>query len=53
MTIREFNKSDIEQMLPIWNEVIRADNAFPQDSELKESEAFDYFSSQSFTGVAG
>ncbi|MBQ6675928.1 MAG: GNAT family N-acetyltransferase [Ruminococcus sp.] len=52
MTIREFNKSDIEQMLPIWNEVIRADNAFPQDSELKEGEAFDYFSSQSFTGVA-
>lgn len=39
-------------MLIIWNEVINADNAFPQDSELKAEDAFDYFSSQSFTGVA-
>ena len=51
MIIREFNKSDIPSMLRIWNEVIRADNAFPQDSELEEENAYDYFSSQSFTGV--
>ena len=34
MMIRKFSAEDIPQMLTIWNEVIRADNAFPQDSEL-------------------
>jgi len=50
--IREYIKNDIGQMVEIWNEVVNAGIAFPQIDELLETDAINFFSEQSFTGVA-
>jgi len=50
--IREFSKNDIPVMLDIWNEVVDDGIAFPQMERLTEKEAVDFFSGQSFTGLA-
>lgn len=41
-TVRAYTLSDLNQMTEIWNEVVRAGNAFPQENPLtlKEAEAF-------------
>ena len=41
-TVRAYTLSDLNQMAEIWNEVVRAGNAFPQENPLtlKEAEAF-------------
>lgn len=49
--IREYRKSDILQMLDIWNTVVYEGEAFPQTEELKEEEALEFFAKQDFTGV--
>ena len=53
MRIRAFRVADVPRMREIWNEVVRAGNAFPQFDELaddEEAEAF--FASQTRTAVA-
>lgn len=53
MRIRAFRAADVPRMREIWNEVVRAGNAFPQFAELaddEEAEAF--FASQTRTAVA-
>lgn len=53
MRIRAFHAADVPRMREIWNEVVRAGNAFPQFDELaddEEAEAF--FASQTRTAVA-
>ena len=50
--IREYQPTDVLQALGIWNEVVREGVAFPQVDELTEQEAADFFSNQSYTGVA-
>ena len=50
--IREYQPTDAVQAMGIWNEVVREGVAFPQVDELTEQEAADFFSSQSYTGVA-
>ena len=53
MRIRAFRAADVPRMREIWNEVVRAGNAFPQFDELaddEEAEAF--FASQTRTAVA-
>ena len=52
MIIREFNKSDISQMISIWNDIVEDGIAFPQENCLDEAEGYDFFSSQSYTAVA-
>ena len=52
ITIREYKKQDAAQAMEIWNEVVRDGVAFPQFDELTGQEADDFFSSQSYTGVA-
>ena len=52
VTIREYTKSDIEQMLAIWNDVVHTGIAFPQVEPLTVPEATVFFAEQSFTGVA-
>ena len=52
MTIRKFEKPDIPAMAEIWNEVVEAGLAFPQEETLSTEQAEQFFSSQSFTGVA-
>ena len=50
--IREFKKEDISDMIAIWNEIVEAGNAFPQEDYLDERNGLDFFSSQTFTAVA-
>lgn len=50
--IRAYEPADREDVLEIWNAVIRTGKAFPQTEELKTEEADDFFNSQTFTGVA-
>ena len=52
MKIREFTKEDLHQMIAIWNEVVEEGIAFPQQDPLDLAGGADFFSSQSFTGVA-
>ena len=52
ITIREYQPTDAAQAMDIWNEVVREGVAFPQLDELTGPTAHDFFSSQSYTGVA-
>lgn len=52
ITIRHFQENDLPAMRQIWNEVVDEANAFPQEDELTIAKAEDFFSGQSYTGVA-
>lgn len=43
--------ADLGAMAAIWNEIVRAGKAFPQENELDEKEAEEFFRSQSHCGV--
>lgn len=52
MEIRKFEKQDIPALMRIWNEVVDAGQAYPQEEALTPDNAEELFASQSFTGVA-
>ena len=52
MIVREFKKSDIPDMIKIWNEIVEEGIAFPQEETLDELTGYEFFSSQSYTAVA-
>ena len=52
MIIREYIPEDIETMIRIWNEVVSDGIAFPQEETLDMESGVEFFSSQSYTGVA-
>ena len=52
MEIRKFEKKDVPALMRIWNEVVDAGQAFPQEDDLTPESAEEFFSSQSFTGAA-
>lgn len=52
MLIRPFEKTDISQMISIWNEIVEEGIAFPQEEFLDEKTGLEFFSSQSYTAVA-
>lgn len=52
MIIREYNKNDLHSMISIWNEVVAAGNAFPQESLLDEKSGSDFFASQTYCAIA-
>ena len=52
MTVREYTERDVPEMISLWNEVVRAGNAFPQEELLDEQSGKEFFSSQSRCGVA-
>lgn len=52
MHVREYIKADLPVLCDIWNEVVRAGNAFPQTEELTVQSAAAFFAAQSYTGVA-
>ena len=53
MRIRAYQRADVPQMRAIWNEVVRAGDAFPQFDELADdAEAEAFFESQTRTAVA-
>ncbi len=52
MRIREHTQADLEQMIPIWNEIVEEGIAFPQEECLDMENGKAFFASQSYTGVA-
>lgn len=52
ITIREYQSSDLESMIDIWNDIVLAGNVFPQTEPLNLDRANEFFGSQSFTAVA-
>ncbi len=52
MRIREHTQADLEQMIPIWNEIVEEGIAFPQEECLDIENGKAFFASQSYTGVA-
>lgn len=52
VSIREINKQDIPEAVKVWNKVVEDGVAFPQTETLDEKTGEEFFSSQSFTGVA-
>ncbi len=49
--IREFTENDLSQMIAIWNEIVAAGEAFPQEEPLDMVAGEEFFNGQSFTGV--
>ena len=52
MIIRKYDEKDLQQMIDIWNEVVEAGIAFPQEDFLDPVSGKAFFESQSYTGVA-
>lgn len=52
MVIRAITDEDMDAARRIWNEVVEADDAFPQDRDMDLDEARRFFRSQSLTAVA-
>ena len=52
MLIREHTQADLDQMIPIWNEIVEEGIAFPQEECLDAQSGKVFFASQSYTGVA-
>lgn len=50
--IRAYKKEDLLPMIAIWNEIVEEGIAFPQEELLDERSGEEFFSSQSFVGVA-
>ena len=52
MIVRKFGKSDVKDMIAIWNEIVEEGIAFPQEEILDEKTGSDFFFSQSYSAVA-
>ena len=52
MKIRAYTTADIPAMLTIWNEIVEAGDAFPQEELLDPKTGAAFFSAQSRTAVA-
>lgn len=52
ITVREYISTDAHAAAEIWNEVVRDGVAFPQENEMSDTGADDFFRSQSYTGIA-
>ena len=46
MTIREYHDADLDGMIAIWNEVVEAGDAFPQEAPLTRETGAAFFASQ-------
>ena len=52
MIVREYTVNDLPDIIRIWNEVVEECVAFPQEDVLDMESGAEFFSSQSYTGVA-
>ena len=52
MKIRAYTERDLPQMIAIWNEVVAAGNAFPQEELLTLDSGRLFFAAQTYCGVA-
>ena len=52
ISIRPYAEQDIPAMCAIWNEIVAAGNAFPQEEQLDAAAGSAFFAAQSFCGIA-
>ena len=52
MTIRKHEEDDIDGMIAVWNEIVEAGDAFPQEEPLTHDTGKEFFAAQTYTGVA-
>ncbi|MBP5199929.1 MAG: GNAT family N-acetyltransferase [Schwartzia sp.] len=52
MNIRKYEDGDLPALLAIWNEVVEAGDAFPQEEYLDEKTGAAFFAAQSRTAAA-
>ena len=52
IVIRKYEEKDLSAMLGIWNEIVEAGNAFPQEELLNSDSGAEFFASQTYAGVA-
>ena len=52
MTVRKYTNGDLDAMVAIWNEVVDAGDAFPQEEPLTCETEAEFFAAQTYTGVA-
>ncbi|MGN0536383.1 MAG: GNAT family N-acetyltransferase [Acutalibacteraceae bacterium] len=50
--VRAYQKEDIKAAIAVWNEVVEDGQAFPQKELLNEQSGNEFFTSQSYTGIA-
>lgn len=50
--IKSFQTEDIKEVVTIWNDIVEEGIAFPQIELLDEKTGIEFFTSQSFTGIA-
>ena len=50
--VRKYSDKDLPEMINIWNEVVEEGIAFPQEELLNEESGAEFFSSQTYCGVA-
>lgn len=50
--IKEYDQQDVAEAIQIWNEVVEDGIAFPEMEILTEESGHQFFSGQSFTGLA-
>lgn len=52
IVVRKYGADDISAMKDIWNEVVDEGIAFPQEEDLTDEGAKDFFAQQTYCGVA-
>ena len=52
MVIRVYAEADLPEMTAIWNEIVAAGNAFPQEEPLDPDSAAVFFAQQTYSGIA-
>lgn len=52
IVVRKYSADDISAMKDIWNEVVDEGIAFPQEDELTDGNAREFFAQQTYCGVA-
>ena len=52
IVIRKYEEKDLSAMIEIWNEIVEAGNAFPQEDLLNPESGAEFFASQTYAGVA-
>ena len=50
--VEPYEIKNVKAAVKIWNEIVRAGVAFPQENELDEMTGNEFFKAQSFTGLA-
>lgn len=52
LAIRKYIEDDLPRMIQIWNEIVEEGIAFPQEELLTVETGKEFFTSQTYTGVA-